>query len=173
MSFIAHGLKCDSCNHKDAHVFYRKSNGPPACEVCGGNRSVDWSHGKFPGVSGDGIGSFTPVDMGVLGKCETREDYNRAVKVIEDRFPGHRVELEHESPSQKRDRIDTIRQRTYDYRKARNMDNKILKEITDEQNIRRDEARAEATRLNVGANKIKMTHETTTKSPVELVGSTK
>ncbi len=81
--------------------------------------------------------------------------------------------LEYESPSKKRERLDAIRQRTHDYRKARNIDNKILKEITDEQHIRRDEARAKAARLNVSADKIKMTHETTTQSPVELVGGTK
>ena len=116
MSFISHGLRCNECGDINPHVFYRRSAGPPPCE-CGGSRVVDWSHGEFPGVKGDGIGSFVPVDMGVLGKCETREDYNQAVKKIEKRFPGHHVQLESETKSQKRTRLDDLKHRSWNVKR--------------------------------------------------------
>jgi hypothetical protein len=55
--------------------------------------------------------------MGVLGKAETKEDYDRAVSVIQQRFPGHRIELESESKSQKQARVDAIRQRSFEMKK--------------------------------------------------------
>ena len=81
MSFVAHGLKCDSCEERDPHVFYKRADGPPPCPDCGGDRVVDWSHGKFPGVQGDGYGSFKTIDMGHLGVCETREQSKNATQV--------------------------------------------------------------------------------------------
>jgi hypothetical protein len=116
MSFISHGLRCTDCGTIDPHVFYRRAKGPPPCE-CGGTRKVDWGHGEFPGVKGDGIGSFVPQDMGVLGKCETKEDYDRAVKKIEKRFPGHHVELESETRAQKRTRLDGLKHRSWDVKR--------------------------------------------------------
>jgi hypothetical protein len=136
MAFVAHGLKCNSCEEKDPHVFYRRSSGPPPCPSCGGDRSIDWTHGKFPGVGGDGIGSFTPIDMGVLGYCETREDYNRAVKVIEERFPGHRVEVESETQTQKDTRIDERMHNQWLDRKSRNIDAQVTKEVKEESKAR-------------------------------------
>ena len=153
MSFIAHGLKCDSCDERDPHVFYRKSKGPPPCPACGGARSVDWSHGKFPGVSGDGIGSFTPVDMGVLGYCETREDYNRAVAVIKDRFPGHRVEIESETQTQKDTRLDERMHNQWADRKSRNIDAVLSAEVKEEKRARTQAAKSRALATNANPQK--------------------
>jgi hypothetical protein len=55
--------------------------------------------------------------MGVLGKAETKEDYDRAVSVIQQRFPGHRIELEGESKAKKQERVDGLRQRSYETKK--------------------------------------------------------
>ena len=138
--FVAHGLKCSSCNHKEAHVFYQRSKGPPACEVCGGSRSIDWSHGKFPGVSGDGFGSFTPIDMGVLGYCETREDYNRAVDVIKERFPGHRGEVDSETQTQKDTRLDERMHNQWVDRKSRNVDTHVVEGVKEKKKAKTQEA---------------------------------
>ena len=148
MSFIAHGLKCDSCGEKDAHVFYRKSDGPPPCPSCGGSRSVDWTHGKFPGVQGDGIGSFTPVDMGVLGHCDPREKYDRAVAVIKERFPGHSVNRVVESKSEHGERIDAIRQRSWQQKKDNHLTPKIIEEVKEKSNAKARGASARALSLN-------------------------
>tara|TARA_R100001086_G_scaffold120292_1_gene61883 strand:+ start:42 stop:560 length:519 start_codon:yes stop_codon:yes gene_type:complete len=156
MAFVAHGLKCNSCGEKDSHVFYRKSNGPPPCPSCGGARSIDWTHGKFPGVSGDGIGSFTPVDMGVLGYCETREDYNRAVGVIKERFPGHRVEIESETQTQKDTRLDERMHKQWVDRKSRNIDSTLMKEVKEKSTAYKKEARSKAVAQNANPNKAKV-----------------
>lgn len=148
MAFVAHGLKCNSCGGQDSHVFYRKSKGPPACPECGGERSIDWSHGKFPGVGGDGIGSFTPIDMGVLGYCETREDYNRAVKVIEERFPGHRVEVDSETQTQKNTRLDERMHNQWVDRKSRNIDASLMSEVKEKGNAHQAEAKRKAIAQN-------------------------
>jgi hypothetical protein len=151
--FVAHGLKCNSCNRKEDHVFYQRSKGPPACEVCGGSRSIDWSHGKFPGVSGDGIGSFTPIDMGVLGYCETREDYNRAVDVIKERFPGHRVEVESETQTQKDTRLDERMHNQWVDRKSRNIDAALKREVKEKGDAYQAEAKRKALAVNKSPEK--------------------
>ena len=153
MAFVAHGLKCNSCGGQDSHVFYRKSKGPPACPECGGERSIDWSHGKFPGVGGDGIGSFTPIDMGVLGYCETREDYNRAVKVIEERFPGHRGEVESETQTQKDTRLDERMHNQWVDRKSRNIDASLKQEVKEKRKAKVAEATRKAISQNIDPKK--------------------
>ena len=127
MSFIANGLECTECGTIDPDVFYHREEGPPPCE-CGGVRIVSWAHGQFPGVKGDGYGSFVPIDMGVLGKCETREQYDRAVSTIKKRFPGHRVELQSETQAQKDARLDEVRHRSWQTKKTAGVSDKILKE---------------------------------------------
>lgn len=153
MAFVAHGLKCNSCEEKDPHVFYRRSSGPPPCPSCGGDRSIDWTHGKFPGVGGDGIGSFTPVDMGVLGYCETREDYNRAVDVIKERFPGHRVEIESETQTQKDTRLDERMHNQWVHRKNRNIDNALRAEVKEKRKAKTAEAKRKALSHNLNPKK--------------------
>ena len=110
-------LRCPVCEVTTENVYYRMSEGFPGCPDCGAARRVDWSHGLAPAVHGHGPGSFTPIDMGVLGKAETKEAYDRAVSVIQQRFPGHRIELEGESKAKKQERVDALRQRSYETKK--------------------------------------------------------
>ena len=90
MAWVMNNLICDDCPECDASL------------------SVDFRGMRFA-IHGQGPGSFAAVDFGVLGKAETKEDYDRCVKTIQGRFPGKRVEINHETASQKSDRIDTIR----------------------------------------------------------------
>jgi hypothetical protein len=170
MSFIAHGLKCDSCEEKDAHVFYRKSDGPPPCPSCGGSRSVDWSHGKFPGVQGDGIGSFTPVDMGVLGYCETREDFQRAEAKIKERFPGHSIRIESDNAAKRQTLADEHRHRSWAQDKRGNLDRKISNEILRDSKKVKAEHRKHALSKNLNPKKVPHKHEVLTKNTLQLVG---
>ena len=157
MSFIANGLECTECGTIDPDVFYHREEGPPPCE-CGGMRIVSWAHGRFPGVQGDGYGTFVPVDMGILGKCETREQYDRAVSTIKERFPNHRVELETETQAEKSSRVDEIRHRSWQSKQSLNLNDKMAKEISDtKQRLRAEEP----------------SHTITKKSAAQLVGALK
>ena len=170
MSFIAHGLKCDSCDHKEPHAFYRKSDGPPPCPDCGGARSVDWSHGKFPGVKGDGIKSFAPVNMGVLGYCDTREKFDRAMAVIQERFPDKHIQVEHDSQTDKQIRIDEAKHRSHMQKKGHGLNETILKEIKEKKKAIKNEAANQAVRHNKDPAKARK-RATLGKSAAALVGS--
>jgi len=150
MSFIAHGLQCtnDECALVDNHVFYRKSVGPPACPDCDSPRKIYWGHGHFPGVSGDGIGTFTAMNMGIFGKVETREEYNRIIDVIKQRHPGKRVVVEGDTQTDKQARADDARQRVFEKERYNSLDAKMVKEIREERKIRKAEGESEATRNN-------------------------
>ena len=129
MSFIAHGLRCGSCEERDPHVFYRRADGPPPCPDCGGNRVVDWSHGKFPGVQGDGYGSFKTIDMGHLGVCETREQYDRAIDTIKKRYPGKELHIRGDNKATRTLLADEARHRVWDKRKREGVDAKMRAEM--------------------------------------------
>jgi len=170
MSFVAHGLKCESCDHKEAHAFYRRSDGPPPCPDCGGARSVDWSHGKFPGVKGDGYKSFKPVDMGVLGMCDTREKFNRAMAVIQERFPDKHIEVEQDTQTDKQTRIDESRHRAHEQRKGWGLDTTIKREIQQKRHAIKQEAAAKAVKHNKNP-KAAYKKANLGKSPAALVGN--
>ena len=72
---------------------------------------------------------------GVLGKAETKEDYDRCIKTIEKRFPGKRVNIQEETRGQKADRLDTMRHNSYKRKKVAGVDNQSLKAAS-EQNRR-------------------------------------
>lgn len=129
MSFVAHGLKCSSCDYREDHVFYKRSDGPPACPDCGGSRSVSWSHGKFPGVKGGGLKSFKKVDLGAFGVCETQDQYDRAMGAIQSRFPGKQILVESDSATDKRTRADEARHRQWASRKEKGLNNKMVAEM--------------------------------------------
>ena len=148
MGWVANGLRCDECKTVDGHVYYKKSAGPPPCPECGGERVIDWSHGKFPGVKGDGIKSFVPVDMGVLGYCDTREKYERAEAIIKERFPGHTINKVVESKAEHGERIDAIKHRSWAQKKANHLTPAIIEEVKQKAAAKGREARNRALALN-------------------------
>ena len=107
---------------------YKRKDGPDDCPECDASLSVDFRGMRFA-IHGQGPGSFAAVDFGVLGKAETKEDYDRCVKTIQGRFPGKRVEISHETASQKSDRIDTIRHNKWKRDKTRGLDTQLIKQI--------------------------------------------
>lgn len=126
-----HDVRCLECDYLEPDVFVIVGQ-LPACAICGYPTKIDWGHGHAPSVRGHGYGSFTPIDMGVLGKAETKEDYDRAVSVIQQRFPGHRIELESESKAKKQERVDAIRQRSFEHKKKRGLTETELRQRTAE-----------------------------------------
>ena len=136
-----HDLRCSACGWKAVDVFVRVES-LPVCSDCGEPSRIDWSHGRAPSVRGHGYGSFTPIDMGVLGKAETKEDYDRAVSTIQQRFPGHRVELTSETANKKKERMDGLRHRAYETRKKAGVDDTIRREMGEEARARKAEKAA-------------------------------
>jgi len=126
-----HDIRCLECDTIFSDEFVVVGD-LPKCADCGGATKIDWSHGQGPAVRGHGYGSFTPIDMGVLGKAETKEAYDRAVSVIQQRFPGHRIELEGESKAKKQERIDATRQRSYETKKRNGVTESELRQRTTE-----------------------------------------
>ena len=129
MSYRTNNIECTGCDFFEYEVFYRTSEGPPDCPECGSERKMSFK-GFRCAVHGQGPGSFAAVDYGVLGKAETKEDYDRCIKTIEERFPGKRVNIQEETPAQKADRLETMRHNSYKRKKAKGLDDKILKEVS-------------------------------------------
>ena len=154
---VLNGLKCTSCFYIDNDVFYNNSNGIPECPHCGGARKVDWSHGEAPTAKGDGYGSFVRVDMGVLGKCETREQYDRACDVIKERFPGHSIQVEADSASDRQLRADEAHHRSWNRKRQNGVDDQVFNEIS-----------AAKKRLTAEG---KTNHDIVKKSPLQLTGN--
>ena len=136
-----HDLRCSACGWKAVDVFVRVES-LPVCSDCGEPSQIDWSHGRAPSVRGHGYGSFTAIDMGTLGKAETKEDYDRAVAKIQQRFPGHRVELTSETSNKKSERLDGLRQRAYTERKKAGVDDAVRRDIREEASARKAEKAA-------------------------------
>ena len=142
MSFRTNNLDCTGCDFFEEEVFYRTSDGPPECPECGSERKMSFK-GFRCAVHGQGPGSFAAVDFGVLGKAETKEDYDRCIKTIEERFPGKRVNIQGETEAQKADRLDTMRHNSYKRKKAKGLDDKILKEVSAHSKRLKSEGRKE------------------------------
>ena len=143
MSFMINNVECTGCDFFEDEVMYRRADGPPVCPECGSDRKMSFRGLRFA-VHGQGPGSFVPIDFGVLGKAETREDYDRCIKTIEDRFPGHRVEIESNTTEKHRLRTDERLHKQWERRKARGNDAKMVKELTAERRTIRNEKKAAA-----------------------------
>ena len=83
---------------------------------------------------------------------ETKEDYDRCIATIEERFPGKRVNIQEETLAQRSERLDTIRHNSWKRKKAKSLNDKILKEVS------------------VESKRLKAEGRTQTKSAAELVG---
>ena len=129
MSYRTNNIECTGCDFFEYEVFYRTSEGPPDCPECGSERKMSFK-GFRCAVHGQGPGSFAAVDFGVLGKAETKEDYDRCIATIEKRFPGKRVNIQEETRAQKADRLDTMRHNSYKRKQARGCDDQMLKEVS-------------------------------------------
>ena len=128
MSYLINNVECTGCNFFEEEVMYKRSDGPDDCPECGNKRKMSFKGFSFA-IHGQGPGSFAPVDFGVLGKAETKEDFDRCVKTIEERFPGKKVHIEGESSKKKQERLDAIRHRSWQKKKNNSLNDKMVKEI--------------------------------------------
>ena len=72
---------------------------------------------------------------------------------IKDRFPGHRVEIESETQTQKDTRLDERMQRQWVDRKSRNIDTTLTAEVTEERTARSRAAKNRALATNANPQK--------------------
>ena len=129
---MSNDLRCASCDYTEIDAIYERNDGPPVCPDCGEARTVDWSTGRAPAISGHGPGSFAPRDMGVFGVCETKEDYTRVENMIKKRFPGHSVRVEGDSASDKRNRANDARHKLWLKNKKAGLDPKQVVQLKKE-----------------------------------------
>ena len=129
MSLIMNNVECTGCDFFEEEAIYRRADGPDPCPECGSERKMSFRGLRYA-IHGQGPGSFAAVDFGVLGKAETKEDYDRCVAMIEKRFPGKKVHIEGESEAQKQTRLDTKRHESWKRKKAKSLNDKILKEVS-------------------------------------------
>lgn len=129
---MSNDLRCADCDYTEIDTIYERHDGPPTCPDCGAGRTVDWSTGRAPAVSGHGPGSFARRDMGVYGMCETKEDYTRVENMIKARFPGHSINVEGDSARDRQQRADEARHKGWLNRKAQGIDAKQQKELQSE-----------------------------------------
>tara|TARA_R100000152_G_C6768669_1_gene194238 strand:+ start:104 stop:565 length:462 start_codon:yes stop_codon:yes gene_type:complete len=129
MSFRTNNIECTGCDFFEYEVFYRTSEGPPDCPECGSERKMSFK-GFTCAIHGQGPGSFAAVDFGVLGKAETKEDYDRCIKTIEERFPGKRVNIQGENAAEKADRLETMKHNSWKRKKSKGLDDRMMKEIS-------------------------------------------
>tara|TARA_R110002110_G_scaffold168176_1_gene369553 strand:- start:55 stop:519 length:465 start_codon:yes stop_codon:yes gene_type:complete len=129
MSYMMNDLFCAKCEYEDFDAMYKRKDGPPKCPGCDTKLSIDLRGWANVAVHGHGPGSFAAVDFGVLGKAETKEDYDHCVRQIEQRFPGKRVQIDHETNAQKQTRLDTKRHESYQRKKAKSLDATMMKQI--------------------------------------------
>jgi len=129
MSYLINNVECTGCDFFEEEAFYKRADGPDDCPECGNKRKMSFKGFTFA-IHGQGPGSFAAVDFGVLGKAETKEDYDRCMATIQERFPDKRINIESESAAQKTDRLDTIKHGSWARKKAKGLDDKIMKEIS-------------------------------------------
>ena len=141
----------------------------PSCPRCR-SEQTDRIPSAFA-IKGHGHGSFTPVDMGVLGYCDTKEKYDRAVSVVKERFPNHSINIEGENRAARGAALDEIRHRSWLKKKVRSLDDKMVKEIASNRKVLKAEARKDAVRQNEDPTKAKPTHQEATASASSLVRS--
>lgn len=162
-----HDYRCSDCDI----IFEEITQGDewPSCSRCESTQTV-----RIPSafaIKGHGLGSFTPVDMGELGYCDTKEKYDRAVSVIKERFPNHSVSIEGENRAARGAALDDIKHRSWLKKKARSLDSKLVKEIDSSRKALKAEAKREAIRQNADPARAKSTHQEATQSASSLVRS--
>tara|TARA_R110002020_G_scaffold164181_1_gene350656 strand:+ start:4011 stop:4469 length:459 start_codon:yes stop_codon:yes gene_type:complete len=147
MSWLINNLDCNGCDFFEEEVMYRRSEGVPECPECGSDRQMSFRGLRYA-VHGESYGSFGAVDFGILGKAETKEQYDQCINVIKQRFPNHQVNIEHDTNAQRTARSEERQHNTYLERKARGYDSQTMKE-------RRAEGRAlESEKSNGGAKSV-------------------
>ena len=124
-------FKCE-CGYEEDTVIYKLGKYPP-CPECGKTLVRDHRYGINLRVKGDGYGSFVPVDMGVLGYCDTKDKYDRACATIRERYPGAEISVTEESNTERRTRIDEHRHKVDENRRSKGLDYQALNAAKAEQ----------------------------------------
>ena len=132
MSFVSHDLICEN-GHGMPQEVYRRSEGPPPCEVCGAPTRIGWFSGAAPGFTGFGT-------MVVDGKEMSTGDFESYRRNLEANNPGKRVKVESYTNQQIDQRIDERKQRLADSRKARGIDVQAVGEQRVESAVKKLEA---------------------------------
>jgi hypothetical protein len=116
---------CD-CGYEEDTIVYKVGKYPD-CPECGAVLVRDYKYGINLRIKGDGYGSFVPIDMGVLGYCDTKDKYDAACATIRQRYPGAEINVERETQAQKTERLDEHRHKVAQERRRKNVDDQAIK----------------------------------------------
>ena len=117
-------FKCD-CGYEEDTMIHKVGKYPD-CPQCGAVMVRDYKYGINLRVKGDGYGSFVPIDMGVLGYCDTKEKYDAACATIRQRYPGSEINVTEETNSQRQTRIDEHKHKVAEARRKKGIDYQAL-----------------------------------------------
>lgn len=140
-------LVCPSCRHQYPDVWVAMEEPKPPCLVCDTQTVKNWATSSIA-IQGDGYGSAPKVDMGALGQCETRGDLNRAIGKIEERFPGHSVVIEEDTPRMRQQRTEERMSKVWARRKANGITEQDLKQYDAARKNARAQGHKDAAVLN-------------------------
>lgn len=163
---------CD-CGYEEDTVIFKVDQYPP-CPQCGETLRRDHRYGINIGIKGDGYGSFAPVDMGVLGMCDTKEKYDRACAVIRERYPGAEINVTRESDTQKLTRLEEHKHKVAVARREKGVDKQALKQARLESNkARRMGARNDEMVKKSPNELVSPSSNTTAPRPARLAGKSR
>ena len=104
MSHIVHDLFCAKCDEFERSVLYRRTDGRPACGVCGSDRRVAWL--DPPRM----LAPWTPIPT-ATGMIETRADFDKMVAKVRKDNPGKELRIAGETEQTRSVRSDEARHR--------------------------------------------------------------
>lgn len=137
MSHIVHDLFCAKCDEFERSVFYRRSNGRPACGVCGGDRRIAWL--DPPRIRPE----WKPIPT-ATGMIESRAQFEKMVAKVRKENPGKEVRISGET--------EATRSLRYDEARHRNLTNLKSKGFS-EQDVRERKSELKAKKLERSASK--------------------
>jgi hypothetical protein len=163
---------CD-CGYEEDTVIFKVDQYPP-CPQCGETLRRDHRYGINIGIKGTGYGSFTPIDMGVLGMCDTKEKYDRACSVIQERYPGAEINVTRESDTQKLTRLEEHKHKVEVGRRQKGIDKQALKKVHAEISKAQSMGAKGDELLTKGTNElISPSNNSTLQRPAKLAGKSR
>lgn len=137
MSHIVHDLFCAKCDEFERSVFYRRSDGRPACGVCGGDRRVAWLDPPRMTPRWEPI----PTAMGMI---ESRAQFDKMVAKARKDHPGKEVRISANTAASRAMRHDEARHRNVTNLKSKGFS---------EQDVRERKSELRAKKLERSASK--------------------
>lgn len=115
----------------------------PTCPACGAPTHATWERGQAPGMR-----VFRPMQVGTNRVIDDESEWNRTMAQIKERYPDHEIVVSPESQAERNQRADEARQRVYDRRKERGIDEYTIAKQAEMRAVAERQSLREAERTN-------------------------